>query len=82
MRTLTDCCAEPNIVCTQGARALLAKKSFSGLDSGAHQVHRIVQEYLEDPLSEGYLSGKFQQENLIEADVNANDELIELRVRQ
>jgi Cdc48 subfamily AAA family protein/CHAT domain-containing protein/ClpA/ClpB-like protein len=68
------------IECSPKARTFLANKS-SGLDGGARQVHRIVQEYLEDPLSEGYLAGRIHQGSLIAVDVEAGGEAIDLHIR-
>jgi len=61
---------------TDQARDFLAEEGYSP-EFGARQLRRVIQQRVEDPLSEGILSGQFQPESKVIIDVNEDgDELV------
>jgi ATP-dependent Clp protease ATP-binding subunit ClpC len=61
---------------TETARDFLSGEGYS-LEFGARQLRRVIQQHVEDPLSEGILSGEFQSETTVLVDVNEDgDELV------
>ncbi len=58
---------------TQPAKEWLAKKGYDE-EFGARPLRRVIQNYIEDPLAEEYLAGKYQLGDTITVDVQ-DDEL-------
>jgi len=54
---------------TDKARGFLAEEGYS-LEFGARQLRRVIQQHVEDLLSEGILGGEFQPETTILVDIN------------
>ena len=59
---------------TQPAKEWLAKKGYDE-EFGARPLRRVIQNYIEDPLAEEYLAGKYQLGDTITVDVQ-DDELL------
>jgi ATP-dependent Clp protease ATP-binding subunit ClpC len=59
---------------TDTAKDLLAKEGYDP-DFGARPLRRVIQNRIEDPLSEGILAGKFALGNEVQADA-ADDEIV------
>jgi ATP-dependent Clp protease ATP-binding subunit ClpC len=53
---------------------LLVEKGFSQ-EFGAREMHRVITEYLADPLSEGVLSGRFKKDQTVKASLK-KDQII------
>jgi ATP-dependent Clp protease ATP-binding subunit ClpC len=66
---------------TGQAREFLAEEGHSP-EFGARQLRRMIQQYVEDPLSEGILSGEFQPETTVLVDVNEDGDGLALRTVQ
>jgi ATP-dependent Clp protease ATP-binding subunit ClpC len=58
---------------TPAALGLLAEQGYDA-DFGARPLRRIIQQRVEDPLSDRLLSGEFADGDTIEVDVNAEGE--------
>lgn len=58
---------------TDDAKEFLIKKG-TNLDYGARPLRRALENFVEDPLSEELLQGRFEGKNRIEVDVQRNDE--------
>ncbi len=56
----------------------LAKEGYSA-EFGARQLRRVIQQHVEDPLSESILSGEFQPETTVRVDVNEDGDALTLR---
>jgi ATP-dependent Clp protease ATP-binding subunit ClpC len=63
---------------TDKARSFLAKEGYN-LEFGARQLRRVIQQHVEDPLSEGILSGEFQSETTVLIGVNEDEDGLTLR---
>jgi ATP-dependent Clp protease ATP-binding subunit ClpC len=63
---------------TDQARAFLAKEGYSS-EFGARQLRRVIQQYVEDPLSESILSGEFRPETTVLVDVNEDGSALKLQ---
>jgi len=63
---------------TDEAHGFLAKEGYS-LEFGARQLRRVIQQHVEDVLSEGILSGEFRPETTVLVDVNENGDELEMR---
>ena len=63
---------------TDEAHGFLAKEGYS-LEFGARQLRRVIQQHVEDVLSEGILSGEFRPETTVLVDVNENGDGLEMR---
>jgi ATP-dependent Clp protease ATP-binding subunit ClpC len=72
--------AEHDIVldATDEARGFLAEEGYSP-EFGARQLRRVIQQYVEDPLSEGILSGEFQPETTVLVLMNEDGDGLALR---
>jgi ATP-dependent Clp protease ATP-binding subunit ClpC len=72
--------AEHDIVldATDEARGFLAEEGYSP-EFGARQLRRVIQQYVEDPLSEGILSGEFQSETTVLVHMNEDGDGLTLR---
>ncbi len=55
------------LLATEAAKMFLADKGYNP-DYGARPLRRVVQEHVEDALSEGLLAGRFQEGDVIEVD--------------
>jgi ATP-dependent Clp protease ATP-binding subunit ClpC len=64
---------------TDAAKALLAAQGYEP-DYGARPLRRVIQNEIEDPLSEGLLSGEFQEGDVVVVDVT--DDKIVLRAKE
>ena len=69
LKLLTPRLEEQNVklIVNEGAKDFLAEHGWDP-DFGARPLRRAIQQYLEDPLSEGLLSGKFKPNDTIVAD--------------
>jgi ATP-dependent Clp protease ATP-binding subunit ClpC len=63
---------------TDGARGFMAREGHSP-EFGARQLRRVIQQHVEDPLSEGILSGEFQPETTVLVDVSEDGDGLTLR---
>jgi ATP-dependent Clp protease ATP-binding subunit ClpC len=59
---------------TGQAKEFLIDKGYNP-EFGARPLRRAIEHYIEDPLSEGVLGGKFKNKNLIKIDVQDEDHL-------
>ena len=59
------------LIATREAKLFLAEKGYNP-DYGARPLRRVVQDYVEDPLSEGLLAGRFQEGDLLQMDYDAD----------
>ena len=66
---------------TDEARGFLAEEGYS-LEFGARQLRRVIQQHVEDPLSEGILAGEFQSGTTVLIDVSENKDRLTLRMVQ
>jgi ATP-dependent Clp protease ATP-binding subunit ClpC len=66
---------------TDEARSFLAEEGYSP-EFGARQLRRVIQQHVEDPLSEGILAGKFQPETTVLVDLNEAEDGITLRASE
>ena len=67
------------LTATDEAKELLAKEGYS-TEFGARHLRRTIQRLVEDPLSEGLLSGEFQSGDVVVIDVE--DDKIVLRAQE
>lgn len=63
-----------SLVVTDAAKHLIATEGYDP-DFGARPLRRVVQTRIEDPISEGILSGEFDTHHTIQADV-ADDQIV------
>jgi ATP-dependent Clp protease ATP-binding subunit ClpC len=66
---------------TQASKDLLGKKGYDP-DYGARPLRRVIMDMLEDPLSEGLLSGRFRPGDVIVVDVVGDEIKFELKERR
>jgi ATP-dependent Clp protease ATP-binding subunit ClpC len=59
---------------TDRAKEFLIDKGYNP-EFGARPLHRAIEHYIEDPLSEAVLAGKFKGKNLIKIDVQDEEHL-------
>ncbi len=59
---------------SDSAKEFIIDKGYNP-EFGARPLRRAIEHYIEDPLSEGVLSGKFKDKNLIKIDVQDEDNL-------
>ncbi len=59
---------------TEAAKDYMADKGYNR-DFGARPLKRVIQNRIEDPLSEGLLAGRFQPGDVIEADLEDEEEI-------
>ena len=64
---------------TEAAKRFLAEKGYNP-DYGARPLRRVIQEYVEDVLSEGILAGQFQEGDIIEVDHQEGEEALNFHV--
>ncbi|HID87658.1 MAG TPA: hypothetical protein EYP55_09835 [Anaerolineae bacterium] len=64
---------------SEEAKAFIAREGYDP-DFGARPLRRAIQYLIEDPLSEGLLSGEFQPGDVVVADVEGGE--IVLRVKE
>jgi len=62
------------VTMTDNAKDYLAEEGYDP-EFGARPLRRVLQEHIEDPLSEGILSGKYQEHNTLEVDYQ-NEEIM------
>lgn len=63
---------------TDDACNFLAEEGYSP-ESGARQLRRVIQQYVEDPLSESILAGEFQPETIVLVDINEEGDGVALQ---
>jgi len=63
-----------SLIVTDAAKKILADEGYDP-DFGARPLRRVIQNRIEDPLSEGILAGEFDPNDTIQADV-ADDEIV------
>jgi ATP-dependent Clp protease ATP-binding subunit ClpC len=66
---------------TAEAHGFLSKEGYSP-EFGARQLRRVIQQHVEDPLSEGILSGEFQSETTVLVDVDEDGDRLTLQTVQ
>jgi len=69
------------LIVTKEAKMYLAEKGYNP-DYGARPLRRVVQDYVEDPLSEGILAGRFQEGDLIQVDYDPEKKELLFTVRE
>jgi ATP-dependent Clp protease ATP-binding subunit ClpA len=60
---------------TDAVRDFLAKEGYAP-DMGARPLRRAVQRYIEDPLSEEVLLGRFEEGDTIVVDLDENNQIL------
>jgi len=68
------------LVVPQSAKDFLIEKGFDP-QYGARPLRRTIQRMIEDPLAEGLLQGKFHPGDLVEAVVEDDDLVLQVRSR-
>ncbi len=66
---------------TDAAKRFLAEKGYNP-DYGARPLRRVIQEYIEDVLSEGILAGRFRDGDVIEADYKEGEDALTFTVKE
>ena len=69
------------LIVTKEAKMYLAEKGYNP-DYGARPLRRVIQDYVEDPLSEGILAGRFQEGDLIQVDYDPEKKELLFTVRE
>ncbi len=69
------------LVATEEAKMFLAEKGYNP-DYGARPLRRVVQDYVEDPLSEGLLAGRFREGDRIQLDYDPEKEELTFQVTE
>jgi ATP-dependent Clp protease ATP-binding subunit ClpC len=69
------------LTATQEALALLADQGYDP-DFGARPLRRVIQQKVEDPLSDRVLAGEFVDNDAISVDVNPDGEIELTRARE
>ena len=64
-----------NLVLEPPVKELLAQKGYDP-NYGARPLRRVVQQLIEDPLSEQLLLGRFEEGDTIIAKLNENNEIV------
>ncbi len=72
---------EMDLLVTQEAKMFLADKGYNP-DYGARPLRRVIQDYIEDPLSEGMLAGRFQEGDTIEVGYDADKKELTFTVKE
>ena len=60
---------------------MLAEKGYNP-DYGARPLRRVVQDYIEDVLSEGLLSGRFREGDVVEVDLAEDGQELVFEVKE
>ncbi len=69
------------LLATEKAKMFLAEKGYNP-DYGARPLRRVVQDYVEDVLSEGLLSGRFREGDVVEIDLGEDGEALTFEVKE
>jgi ATP-dependent Clp protease ATP-binding subunit ClpA len=69
------------VTMTDDAKDYLAEEGYDP-EFGARPLRRVLQEHIEDPLSEGILSGKYQEHDTLEVDYQDEEIIINIIGRE
>ncbi len=69
------------LLATERAKVFLAEKGYNP-DYGARPLRRVVQDYVEDVLSEGLLAGRFREGDVVEMDLADSGEELTFEVKE
>ncbi len=69
------------VTMTDDAKDYLAEEGYDP-EFGARPLRRVLQEHIEDPLSEGILSGKYQEHDTLEVDYQDEEIVINIIERE
>ncbi|MGC9358944.1 MAG: ATP-dependent Clp protease ATP-binding subunit [Anaerolineae bacterium] len=70
-----------SVILSEEAKSWLAKRGYDP-QFGARPVRRVLQRYVESPLSRRLLAGEFEAGDIIQIDVNADEDALEFSRRQ
>ena len=72
---------EMDLIVTEEAKMFLADKGYNP-DYGARPLRRVIQEHIEDALSEGMLAGRFQEGDVVEVGYDAEKKELTFTVKE
>ena len=69
------------LLVTERAKMFLAEKGYNP-DYGARPLRRVIQDYVEDVLSEGLLAGRFREGDVVEVDLTEDGQELLFEVKE